>query len=65
MVEIRVEPWKRIIIHEVVEYKVDDFIRAVTVAVPLGGQALPILWTNGVLFSAMPVPSSEVFSEQN
>ncbi len=50
MVEIVIEPWKKIVIHEVIEFRIDDYLRMRTVNVPPGGQSAPIMWANGIVF---------------
>ncbi|MFQ5711008.1 MAG: hypothetical protein ACE5GD_04415 [Candidatus Geothermarchaeales archaeon] len=56
MVEIVIEPWKKIIIHEVIEYRLEDFLRVHTVEVPPGGKAPPVPWTNGIVFDRTTLP---------
>jgi hypothetical protein len=41
MVEIVIEPWKRLIIHEIIEYKFDDLIKVHATGL-IGGMTPPL-----------------------
>ncbi|MDG6923966.1 MAG: hypothetical protein JRN67_11825 [Nitrososphaerota archaeon] len=65
--EISVEPWKKLIIHELLEYKFEDLAKLVaTQSVQQGGTAIPtISWAGGVAFLISPFPDeSEVIIEE-
>jgi hypothetical protein len=65
--EIVVEPWKRLVIHELLEYKFEDLAKLVaTQSVQQGGTAIPtISWAEGVAFLISPFPDeSEVIIEE-
>lgn len=65
--EISVEPWKKLIIHELLEYKFEDLAKLVaTQSVQQGGTAIPtISWACGVAFLISPFPDeSEVIIEE-
>ncbi len=65
--EITVEPWKQLIIHELLEYKFEDLAKLVaTQSVQQGGTAIPtISWAEGVAFLISPFPDeSEVIIEE-
>jgi hypothetical protein len=65
--EILVEPWKKLIIHELLEYKFEDLAKLVaTQSVQQGGTAIPtISWAEGVAFLISPFPDeSEVIIEE-
>ncbi len=65
--EIIVEPWKKLIIHELLEYKFEDLAKLVaTQSVQQGGTAIPtISWAEGVAFLISPFPDeSEVIIEE-
>ena len=65
MVKITYAPWKEIIIHESIEYSLEEFINIRSVGVPTGGVGKPLLWAEGVVFDrvAMP-PSPDMIKEQ-
>ncbi len=65
--EIIVEPWKKLVIHELLEYKFEDLAKLVaTQSVQQGGTAIPtISWAEGVAFLISPFPDeSEVIIEE-
>lgn len=65
--EIVVEPWQKLIIHELLEYKFEDLAKLVaTQSVQQGGTAIPtISWAEGVAFLISPFPDeSEVIIEE-
>ena len=65
--QIIVEPWKKLIIHELLEYKFEDLAKLVaTQSVQQGGTAIPtISWAEGVAFLISPFPDeSEVIIEE-
>ncbi len=65
--EIVIEPYKRIVIHEAIEYRFDDYVELVlTGARAAGGTTIPLIqWCNGIVFQVVPFnPSSEKVIEQ-
>lgn len=65
--QIIVEPWKKLIIHELLEYRFEDLAKLVaTQSVQQGGTAIPtISWAEGVAFLISPFPDeSEVIIEE-
>jgi hypothetical protein len=67
-VEIVVEPYKKIVVHEVIEYKLADwFTQIVNSASAAGGTTIPMIqWCNGIVFGVQPFNpnSEEVIREQ-
>jgi len=59
--EIVYEPYKKIIIHEIIELPFDELISEVLMqARSLGGTAIPsINWCEGIAFVAQPFPLTE------
>jgi hypothetical protein len=65
--DILVEPWKKLVIHELLEYRFEDLAKLVaTQSVQQGGTAIPtISWAEGVAFLISPFPDeSEVIIEE-
>jgi hypothetical protein len=60
-VEIVFEPYKKVVVHEVVELKYDEFMDAVAQGGrAAGGQVPTAQWVNGVVFQIQPFnPSSD------
>lgn len=51
MVEVVYQPWRKIVIHEIVKYSLGDLVKLQVLGVELGGLAEPLLWTGGIAFS--------------
>ena len=64
--EISIEPWKKLVIHEVIEYKFDDWIKQIAFSTRTSGGAIPTMqWANGVVFSPANFPTTNsVMDEQ-
>jgi hypothetical protein len=65
--EIIVEPYKRIVIHEVIEYQFNEYVELVlTGARAAGGTTIPLVqWCNGIVFQVVPFNlNSEAVIEQ-
>ena len=65
MVKITYEPWKTIVIHEIIQYDLQMLVHLRCLGVQSGQLARPINWANGVAFAhnGMP-PTNEVIKEQ-
>lgn len=60
--EIAIEPYKKIVVHEVVEYRLADFVNIIISRASSSGSSAPpvIYWCNGVVFQILPFnPNSE------
>lgn len=67
MVNIVYQPWKEVIIHEIVFHeRLDNLIKEHIVGAPVGAMVIPLLWAEGVVFrhSAIPPTSNSVIKEQ-
>ena len=65
--EIVIEPYRKVVIHEVVEQRLSDMIEAVASQTrAAGGTTIPMMnWCNGVIFQIVPFsPESEVVIEE-
>ena len=52
MVEVVYQPWKKIVIHEIVKYALDDLVKLQSLGVEPGGLGDPLLWVEGIVFSS-------------
>ena len=52
MVEVVYQPWKKIVIHEIVDYALDYLVRLQSLGVEPGGLGDPLLWADGIVFSS-------------
>jgi hypothetical protein len=66
-VEIVIEPYRKVVIHEVVEQRLSDLIEAMASQTrAAGGTTIPMMnWCNGVIFQIVPFTSdSEAVIEE-
>ena len=52
LVEVVYQPWNKIVIHEIVDYSLDDLVRLQSLGVEPGGLGDPLLWAEGIVFSS-------------
>ena len=65
MVKVTFRPWEEVIIHESIQYTLDEMIHMQTVGVQSGGLARPLLWAEGVIFRhAAMAPTEDVVREK-
>ena len=63
--EISIEPWKKLVIHEVIEYKFDDWLKQIAFSTRSSGGAIPTMqWTNGIVFSPSNFPTTNITVEE-
>ena len=63
--EITIEPWKKLIIHEIIEYNFDEWITQIAFGSKTGGGAIPsINWVNGVVFQSFNFPDTNIIVEE-
>lgn len=57
--EIIIEPWKRLVIHEVIEYNFEDWMRQIAFSSKTAGGAIPAInWANGIVFQSFNFPDT-------
>ncbi|MDC8437702.1 MAG: hypothetical protein LV468_01725 [Candidatus Nitrosotenuis sp.] len=57
--EIVIEPWKKLIIHEVIEYNFDDWITQIAFSSKTAGGGIPTInWANGIVFQSFNFPDT-------
>lgn len=63
--EISIEPWKKLVIHEVIEYRFDDWVKQIAFSTRSSGGAIPTMqWINGIVFSPSNFPTTNVTVEE-
>ena len=63
--EISTEQWKKLIIHEIIEYKFDDWVKQIAFSSRTSGGAIPTMqWAEGVAFSPVSFPTTDVVMEE-
>lgn len=59
MVKVSFKPWEEVIIHEEIEYKLKNLTRNRALGLRAGSVAMPLVWTEGVVFSRTVMPPTE------
>jgi len=63
--EISIEPWKKLVIHEVIEYNFEDWMTQIAFSSKTAGGAIPAInWTNGVVFQSFNFPDANIIVEE-
>jgi predicted thioredoxin/glutaredoxin len=63
--EISIESWKKLVIHEVIEYKFEDWIKQIAFSTRTSGGAIPTMqWANGIVFSPANFPTTNAVMEE-
>ena len=65
LVEFSYEPWKKIIIHEIVQYSFDTLVHLQCLGVQPGQLSPPLFWADGLAFKHVTMPPTEdIIKEQ-
>lgn len=57
--EIVIEPWKRLVIHEIIEYNFEDWARQIAFGSKTAGGAIPTInWADGIVFQSFNFPDT-------
>ncbi len=63
--DISIEIWKKLVIHEIIEYKFDDWFKQIAFSSRTSGGAIPTMqWANGVTFSPVNFPTTNIVMEE-
>ncbi len=63
--DISIEIWKKLVIHEIIEYKFDDWVKQIAFSSRTSGGAIPTMqWANGVTFSPVNFPTTNIVMEE-
>ena len=63
--DITIEPWKKLIIHEIIEYKFDDWVKQIAFSTRSSGGGIPTMqWTNGIVFASSSLPTTNATVEE-
>lgn len=63
--EISIEPWKKLVIHEVIEYKLEDWIKQIAFSTRTSGGGIPTMqWIDGIVFSPANFPTTNATIEE-
>ena len=65
MVKFIYEPWKTVVIHEIVQYDIQTLVQLQALGVQAGQLGRSLNWANGIAFRHEPMPpTDEVIKEQ-
>ena len=57
--DIKIEPWRKLVIHELVEYKFDEWVNQIAFNARSSGGGIPTMqWVDGVVFSPANFPTT-------
>ena len=63
--EITIEPWKKLVIHEIIEYKFEDWVKQIAFSTKSSGGGIPTMqWTNGIVFASASLPTTNATVEE-
>jgi len=63
--DISVDPWTKLVIHEIIEYKFDDWFKQIAFSSRTSGGAIPTMqWADGIAFSPVNFPTTNVVMEE-
>ena len=63
--DITIEPWKKLIIHEIIEYQFDDWVKQIAFSTRSSGGGIPTMqWTNGIVFESSSLPTTNATVEE-
>lgn len=63
--EISIEPWKKLVIHEVIEYNFEDWVKQIAFSSRTSGGGIPTMqWAKGVVFSPANFPTTNAVMEE-
>jgi hypothetical protein len=58
--DVVIEPWKKLIIHEIIEYRLEDWVERIAFNSRTSGGGIPtVQWTEGVAMAPIPLPNTE------
>lgn len=60
-----IEPWKKLVIHEIIEYDFGDWLTQIAFSSKSAGGAIPTInWVNGVVFQSFNFPDTNMIVEE-
>jgi len=63
--DISIEIWEKLVIHEIIEYKFDDWVKQIAFSSRTSGGAIPTMqWADGIAFSPVNFPTTNVVMEE-
>jgi hypothetical protein len=65
LMDISIKIWEKLVIHEIIEYKFDDWVKQIAFSSRTSGGAIPTMqWADGIAFSPVNFPTTNVVMEE-
>ena len=65
MVQFEYQPWKKVIVHEVIKWPIEQFLLTRSRGVPDGAEGRPLSWVNGIVFDYQGMPPTPEIVKEN
>lgn len=65
MVKVNFKPWEEVVIHESIQYTLDNLVTIRSLGVPPGQLGRRLLWAEGVAFSHVGMPPTRDIIKEN
>lgn len=65
MVKVTFKPWEEIVIHESIQYSLENLVTLRSLGVPTGQLGRQLLWTEGIAFSHTGMPPTQDIIKEN
>ncbi len=63
--DISIKIWEKLVIHEIIEYKFDDWVKQIAFSSRTSGGAIPTMqWADRIAFSPVNFPTTNVVMEE-
>jgi len=63
--DILIKIWEKLVIHEIIEYKFDDWVKQIAFSSRTSGGGIPTMqWADGIAFSPVNFPTTNVVMEE-
>jgi len=63
--DISIKIWEKLVIHEIIEYKFDDWVKQIAFSSRTSGGGIPTMqWADGIAFSPVNFPTTNVVMEE-
>lgn len=63
--KVNYKPWEEIVIHESIQYSLENLVTMRSLGVPPGGLGARLLWAEGVAFNHNPMPPTTDVIKEN
>ena len=63
--DISIKIWEKLVTHEIIEYKFDDWVKQIAFSSRTSGGGIPTMqWADGIAFSPVNFPTTNVVMEE-